>query len=64
VPILLISGYSEKDLPEGTRERLTGFLAKPFFPDQLLEAVRAALKQGSEVRGQKSEVRSQRSEVN
>jgi PAS domain S-box-containing protein len=44
VPILLMSGYSEKDLPEEALAHLSGFLAKPFTPEKLLHAVRAAAK--------------------
>jgi two-component system, cell cycle sensor histidine kinase and response regulator CckA len=43
VRVLLTSGYQEKDLPPEVREKLSGFLGKPFSPDQLLHAVRAAL---------------------
>jgi PAS domain S-box-containing protein len=41
--VVLVSGYAEKDVGPEVRERLTGFLGKPFRAEQLLRAVQQAL---------------------
>jgi PAS domain S-box-containing protein len=47
VPVVVTSGYSESDIAlRFERERLDGFLQKPFRAAQLLERVRAALARG------------------
>ncbi|HYL98641.1 MAG TPA: response regulator, partial [Blastocatellia bacterium] len=44
LPVLFMSGYSEDGLvPRGPIESGAGFIAKPFTPDEFLEAVRAVL---------------------
>lgn len=41
--VLLMSGYTEPELPPETREMLRGFLGKPFRGGELLRAVESAL---------------------
>lgn len=44
LPILLMSGYpTPETISGGIRAGATHFLAKPFTPDELLEAIREAL---------------------
>ena len=44
VRILLMSGYAEKRAAESfTGKGLSGFIGKPFLPDELLEKVRDLL---------------------
>ena len=44
--ILMMSGYSKERALEGGQEaNLSGFLQKPFLPEQMLEAVRRAIEQ-------------------
>lgn len=42
-PLILMSGYSEGELPEGVAQTATAFLAKPFSPEDLAESVLRAL---------------------
>ena len=44
LPVLMISGYAEQQvLTEALLDARTAFLAKPFMPDQLANAVRQVL---------------------
>lgn len=43
LPIILTSGHSDRELSEEVRNRASGFLAKPFGPAELVDAVREAL---------------------
>ena len=46
LPVLMCSGYPTEELVARCRGlRAAGFLAKPFTPEELLEAVRAALEE-------------------
>ena len=44
IPILLMSGYAEKRAAESfAGKNLSGFIGKPFLPEELLEKVRSVL---------------------
>lgn len=41
--VVLMSGYSEKELGAEARRKATVFLEKPFAPEELIQAIRAAI---------------------
>jgi two-component system, cell cycle sensor histidine kinase and response regulator CckA len=41
--VVLVSGYSERELTAGIRDRVAGFLEKPFSPRAVAEVIRRAL---------------------
>ena len=43
VRVIFASGYSAENISGPGRERVLGFLAKPYCPDRLTQAVRSAL---------------------
>ena len=47
VPVLFTSGYAASALPAGVEKRdAVSLIAKPYRPEQLLEAVRSAMSGG------------------
>jgi PAS domain S-box-containing protein len=43
LPVILSSGYTAEGIPAGALGGLTGFLAKPYMPDELVQAVAGLL---------------------
>ena len=43
LPLVLMSGYARDEVREAAQRAAAGFVAKPFTPDDLRQAVRAAL---------------------
>lgn len=58
VPVLLASGYAADLLSDEERQHLLGFLNKPYSPDDLIQAVRAALARAEESLASPKEERS------
>jgi CheY-like chemotaxis protein/two-component sensor histidine kinase len=47
LPLVLMSGYAREEVRDAAQRAAAGFLAKPFSPDDLRRAVRAALEPGA-----------------
>jgi two-component system, cell cycle sensor histidine kinase and response regulator CckA len=43
LPVILISGHSDRELPPDARDRASAFLPKPFGPRELVEIIRSTL---------------------
>jgi DNA-binding NtrC family response regulator len=61
IKILLASGYSTEHAAYADRDRIIGFIGKPFRPDDLARLVRAALDKPNENATWKTEIRNPKS---